>query len=131
MDKEVKEEKTTKKEKINIEEEKINSSEEKVNSNNEEKRCKKCNNILSENDKYCFICGTKQENEKPKEIDKKVNVKTIFLPIVIFIILIFIVYSVFFVIRYLDNSTDNIDRSNKSVTVNDTGIADAVEKVYD
>ena len=45
--------------------------------------------------------------------------------------MIFIVYSVFFVIRYLDNSTDNIDRSNKSVTVNDTGIADAVEKVYD
>ena len=129
--KEVKEEKTTKKEKKKIEEEKINSSEEKVNSNNEEKRCKKCNNILSKNDKYCFICGAKQENEKPKEIDKKVNAKTIFLPIVIFIILIFIVYSVFFVIRYLDNSTDNIDRSNKSVTVNDTGIADAVEKVYD
>ena len=120
MDKEVK--------KISEEENK-----EKLTENNikEEKRCKKCNNVLSQNDKYCFICGAKQEEGKPKKIDKKVNGKTIFLPIIILIILLFLVYSVFFVIRYLDNSTDNIDRSNKSVTVNDTGIADAVEKVYD
>lgn len=130
MDKEVKKVSEEKEKQKKISENKSTESSE-VNSTSFEKRCKKCNNILSDKDKFCFICGAKQEEDKPKKTYKKPNAKNIILPIVIFAILLLISLLVFSVFKYLDNSTDNIDRTNKSVTVDDTGIADAVEKVYD
>ena len=107
---------------------------ENINNDSQEKRCKKCNNILSSNDEFCFICGAKQEDDKPKKTCKQKNKKSIILPAIIIIsiiALLLISLLVFSAFKYLDNSTDNIDRTNKNVTINDTGIADAVEKVYD
>ena len=107
---------------------------ENINNDSQEKRCKKCNNILSSNDEFCFICGAKQEDDKPKKTCKQKNKKSIILPAIIIIsiiALLLISLIVFSAFKYLDNSTDNIDRTNKNVTINDTGIADAVEKVYD
>ena len=107
---------------------------ENINNNSQEKRCKKCNNILSSNDEFCFICGAKQEDDKPKKTCNQGNKKNITLfaiIIVSIIILLLILLLAFSAFKYLDNSTDNIDRTNKNITINDTGIADAVEKVYD
>ena len=112
-----------------------NKEQEHVTQNpNKEKRCIKCNNLLSENDKFCFICGTNQETKKsPKEkikikTPKDKNMKQL---IILIVIIIIGIWATLFLVSYIDNSKNNINTSNKSVTVDDTGIADAVEKVYD
>lgn len=99
---------------------------------NKEKRCIKCNNLLSEDDKFCFICGTNQETKRmPKEKIKTPSNKNMKSLIVLIVIIIIGIWATLFLISYLDNSQNNINTSNKNVTVDDTGIADAVEKVYD
>ena len=99
---------------------------------NKEKRCIKCNNLLSEDDKFCFICGTNQETKRmPKEKIKTPSNKNMKSLIILIVIIIIGIWATLFLISYLDNSQNNINTSNKNVTVDDTGIADAVEKVYD
>ena len=105
----------------------------KVNEENKlvkkDKRCIKCNNLLSENDKYCFICGTNQDEKKGlNKAKKNINIVPI---IIIIIVVVLAFWGTLFLINFFDNSTNNVNTGNKNVTVNDTGIADAVEKVYD
>ena len=115
---------------------KNNDKENKENKVNEEnklvkkdKRCIKCNNLLSENDKYCFICGTNQDEKKGlNKAKKNINIVPI---IIIIIVVVLAFWGTLFLINFFDNSTNNVNTGNKNVTINDTGIADAVEKVYD
>ena len=105
----------------------------KVNEENKlvkkDKRCIKCNNLLSENDKYCFICGTNQDEKKElNKAKKNINIVPI---IIIIIVVVLAFWGTLFLINFFDNSTNNVNTGNKNVTINDTGIADAVEKVYD
>lgn len=97
-----------------------------------ERRCVKCNNVLSEKDKFCYICGTDQTvksivSEKPTNK----NWTSVIIPVMILVIFALSLAFVLSAIRYFDNGKDNINYSNKNVTVTDNGIADAVEKVYD
>ena len=115
---------------------KNNDKENKENKVNEEnklvkkdKRCIKCNNLLSENDKYCFICGTNQDEKKGLNKAKK-NINIVHI-IIIIIVVVLAFWGTLFLINFFDNSTNNVNTGNKNVTINDTGIADAVEKVYD
>ena len=103
---------------------------------NREKRCIKCNNLLKDNDKYCIICGTDQTNpgkvKKEKKIKKKVELKPIQLVIIASVITLVVCMVLSFgLYMYLNDRNGNIDTSNKNVTIDDTGIADAVSKVYD
>lgn len=106
--------------------------------NTKEKRCIKCNNLLSSNDKFCFICGTEQTTGKSvnsskkssKNTNNKIN-KSILSVVVIIVVLLLGLWVTLFIVNYIDNTEDNVDTSNKNVTIDDTGIADAVEKVYD
>ena len=96
-----------------------------------EKRCIKCNNLISTKDKFCYICGadqTKVPVVKPKKKQSSFGVLNLFL--VLLLLLIFFAGALF-IWRYFDSSSNHINYSNKRVTVDDTGIADAVEKVYD
>ncbi len=122
-------EKNVKNEKGNV------NKKEKSKEVNKEKRCIKCNNLLSDSDKFCFICGTDQENGrvivKPEIVkDKKSNKSFIYI-IILIIVIVILLWSTLFIINYLDNTENNINTSNKNVTIDDTGIADSVEKVYD
>lgn len=103
---------------------------------NREKRCIKCNNLLKDNDKYCIICGTDQTNpgkvKKEKKPKKKVELKPIQLVIIASVITLVVCMVLSFgLYMYLNDRNGNIDTSNKNVTIDDTGIADAVSKVYD
>ncbi len=125
--KEIKKEKNTKAKNDDIAEEENSNKSETV-----KRRCIKCNNLLSENEKFCFICGTNQEDTSGKKSNNSKKEKNNYFPIMaLFITLLVCMFITFIFIRYIDNSTDNIDKSNKNVTVTDNGIADAVEKVYD
>lgn len=103
---------------------------------NREKRCIKCNNLLKDNDKYCIICGTDQTNpgkvKKEKKPKKKVELKPIQLVIIASVITLVVCMVLSFgLYMYLNDRNGNIDTSNRNVTIDDTGIADAVSKVYD
>lgn len=103
---------------------------------NREKRCIKCNNLLKDNDKYCIICGTDQTNpgkvKKEKKPKKKVELKPIQLVIIASVITLVVCMVLSFgLYMYLNDRNGNVDTSNKNVTIDDTGIADAVSKVYD
>ncbi len=103
---------------------------------NREKRCIKCNNLLKDNDKYCIICGTDQTNpgkvKKEKKPKKKVELKPIQLVIIASVITLVVCMVLSFgLYMCLNDRNGNIDTSNKNVTIDDTGIADAVSKVYD
>lgn len=96
------------------------------------RRCIKCNNLISENDKYCFICGADQTMVQTNKTNNKNkgNFSVLRFFLVIIILLGFFAGSLY-IWRYFENSSNNINYSNKKVTIDDTGIADAVEKVYD
>ena len=106
-----------------------------------ERRCIKCNNLLSKDDKFCFICGSSQDGKtkknNKKEKIKKINSngnndnKRIVSIIILVVVLLLGFWITLFIINYFDNSTNNVNTSNKNVTIDDTGIADAVSKVYD
>ena len=102
----------------------------------EEKRCIKCNNLLKDNDRFCTICGTDQTSGKTKLKKEKKKEKKVLKPVELIIIssvitLLICLVLCFFLYKYLDFNDGNINTSNKNVTVDDTGIADAVDKVYD
>lgn len=117
---------------------KVEESSSETSDNTKEKRCIKCNNLLSSNDKFCFICGTEQTTGKSvnsskkssKNTNNKIN-KSILSVVVIIVVLLLGLWVTLFIVNYIDNTEDNVDTSNKNVTIDDTGIADAVEKVYD
>lgn len=140
MEKEVKKDEKSKKDiNLNNEESKVKDngvkSKEKPLDNVKERRCIKCNNLLSSSDKFCFICGTDQESKKStKDKVSKSNMnknKNILSIVIIIVVVLFGLWVTLFVVNYIDNSKDNVNTSNKNVTIDDTGIADAVEKVYD
>ena len=118
--------------------EKVEESSSDTIDSTKEKRCIKCNNLLSSNDKFCFICGTDQTTGKSvkssrkvsKNVNSKIN-KNILSVVVIIVVLLLGLWVTLFIVNYIDNTEDNVDTSNKNVTIDDTGIADAVEKVYD
>ena len=97
-----------------------------------EKRCIKCNNLISENDRYCFICGTDQTkvNSIKTNNKNKINFSILKFLLALLLLMGFFAGSLY-IWRYFDNSSNNINYSNKKITIDDTGIADAVEKVYD
>lgn len=115
---------------------KLKNDETNEKETNREKRCIKCNNLLKDNDKYCIICGTDQTNpgklKKEKKPKKKVELKPIQLVIIASVITLVVCMVLSFgLYMYLNDRNGNIDTSNKNVTIDDTGIADAVSKVYD
>ena len=104
--------------------------------------CQKCGHELKDKSIYCTNCGTKQEIVKKEEIKEETNeVKTKkshgFLKFLLALILFFLGFALaLYLIKNYDllnlsnnNQNDGIIYSNKNVTVDDTGIADAVEKV--
>ena len=112
--------------KENIKEADVVSTDKAIN----EKRCIKCNNILLDSDDYCYICGANQRvvRKNKKEKNSSNSLLYVFIFLLLFLMCFMFCYSVY---KYFDNGHDNINYSNRSVTVDDTGIADAVEKVYD
>lgn len=104
-------------------------------------RCYKCRSIVNENDKFCTGCGEKLDKEKliieqPKEKKKGIKepkkriLKLIVTIIVTAISAVLLTLGTLYVYdNYLTNN--NINSFNKNVKIDDTGIADAVEKVYD
>lgn len=114
-----------------------NSNEKKdLNIKDKPKTCNFCGKNLKKQDKFCTNCG-KDVNLKPiiKEVKtKKTNTKdvsvkkfVILSSIITFVMCLTLTLVLFYV---LDDDTV-INTSNKNVTVDDTGIADAVSKVYD
>lgn len=96
-----------------------------------EKNCKKCGSPIAEGDTFCFKCGWNQEMDLPaKKEKKKKGFSVIKLFFSLLLILAFFAGGLY-IWRYFENSENHINYSNKKVTIDDTGIADAVEKVYD
>ena len=98
------------------------------------KRCIKCKNIINERDKFCTYCGSKQiETVKTTIVnDKKKNTNKTVLVVIITVLstIILMIGCLYLHDNYIKDS-HVINTSNKNVTVDDTGIAEAVEKVYD
>ena len=91
-------------------------------------KCKSCGKNMSINNIYCTYCGNRQNDSNIKIVKKSHPI----LNMLAFLLFFLIGFGVcFFTFRYLDDTTDNINYSNKSVTIDDTGIADSVEKIYD
>jgi len=117
--------------------EKVSLNEEKgtLEVNTLEKRCIKCNSLIDSSNKYCTVCGANNTvNLKPKKKKnkKKIDFKTYQLVVLSSVITLIICLGLSFgLILYLNENDVSIDTSNKNVTIDDTGIADAVEKVYD
>lgn len=101
----------------------------------ETKKCLKCQTENDINNMFCLKCGTKfndKKKEKKREKEKKrkkILDKNVVIPIIsLFIgaLLMFLIISL-----YNPNLIQNVTKIEKDVTVTDTGIADAVEKIYD
>jgi len=109
--------------------------------------CKNCGELNNEDSKFCINCGEKLEEQKviiehiieePKEVkkakrqNKKKNnnlIELITVSLITFIVTLggcFIVY-----VLFNEPITNEIIKEHRNVTITDTGIADAVEKVYD
>ena len=95
-----------------------------------EKRCIKCNNLISEKDQFCYICGSDQ-TKIPVVKEKKESSFSILRLFIALVLLLAFFAGGLYIWRYFDSSSNHINYSNKKVTIDDTGIADAVEKVYD
>lgn len=110
-------------------------------------KCPNCNESISKGDLFCPTCGTKV-NEIKEEANtvervvlrevprKKSSIGTIFLTSLITILLCiggaYLAYKYYFEDKITFSSTPtNIDNSNTLVTIEDSGIAEAVSKVYD
>ena len=101
-----------------------------------ERRCVKCDSLLKENNRFCTVCGADQSKTFLKKKQKKEKSKLKLKPahiilITSFVTLIVCLLTSFGLYMYLNQRDGNINTSNKNVTIDDTGIADAVEKVYD
>ncbi len=97
------------------------------------KECIKCGEIIPAEDIFCYICGTDQTKplvvkETKTTNNSGINVLKLFVSLLL--ILLFFAGGLY-IWRQFDNSSNNINYSNKKVTIDDTGIADAVEKIYD
>lgn len=110
---------------------------EKIDSNEEVnvslKKCIKCNNVMGENNKFCTFCGTNNDI-RIKPVREKEPKKLETYQLVILTSLITLVLTIglcYGLVRYLNENEVTINTGNKNVTINDTGIADAVDKVYD
>ena len=74
----------------------------------------------------------REKKEKPiKEIKPKRNGNNFILPIVLFFVGAALMYLLIYYVLPLGKPSTTINRSEKEVTINDKGIADAVEKLYD
>lgn len=96
--------------------------------------CNKCGKQIRKNDKFCINCGAKIDQEKLKkqvtDNSKKSN-NSIGLVIITSIITALLTISLLYVYDNYIKDTNVIDSSNKNVTINDNGIANSVDKVYD
>ena len=120
----------------------------KENKNIEQKKvqkerrvCPVCNSVIKDGNKFCVTCGAKvpkqsKAKEKIVELKEKKSGKnlspaeTIIITTLITLVVCFI-FGVCF-IKYIYNTDDShINTSNRNITIDDTGIADAVEKIYD
>lgn len=121
--KEQKEEEIVKDSKINVD---------NNNDNNDQIRCVKCGSLLNKDNKFCVNCGFDQNTViKKKKREKNKGIKSYHIIISCVITLFISVFSTILILYFIDDNSINIDTSNKNVTITDTGIADAVEKVYD
>ena len=94
-------------------------------------KCVKCGATISKGDEFCIKCGHKQSEPIPVKVEKpKSSFSVLKLFVSLLLILLFFA-GILFMWRYFQNSENNINYGNKNVTIDDTGIADAVEKVYD
>ncbi len=110
-------------------------------------KCPKCDNTISRDDLFCPTCGSKVNDikEEEKQVErvivrevprKKSNFGTIFLTSLITFLLcagaLYLSYEYYFKDKISFNTNPAvIDNTNKNVTIEDTGIAEAVGKVYD
>ena len=128
-------------------ENKNNDNDKIIENNNEERKAKKetnakvcsfCGEKLRSSDRFCTKCG-KDVNLKPIKIEEKpkeektpksVSMKqfVVFSSIITFVMCAILT---FVLVNVLDGENTIINTSNKNVTVDDTGIADSVSKVYD
>lgn len=109
--------------------------------------CRNCGELNSSDAKFCINCGEKLEEQKviiepiieekeeikkPKKSKKKKNnnlIELITVSLITFIVTLggcFIVY-----VLFNEPITNEIIKEHRNVTITDTGIADAVEKIYD
>lgn len=97
----------------------------------EKSKCIKCGTEISKNDVFCIKCGWDQNKPVPVKKEKQKSNFSILRFFIVLVLLLLFFTSGLYIWRYYQNSENNINYSNKNVTINDTGIADAVEKVYD
>ncbi len=99
----------------------------------ETKTCIKCGETIPKEDIFCYVCGTDQT--KPLVIKETKTSSSSGINILKLFIALLLILAAFgaglYIWRYFDNSSNNINYSNKKITIDDTGIADAVEKIYD
>ena len=100
-----------------------------------EEKKKICSNCKTENEEkaiFCTNCGTslnKKKKHKKVVLPKiKIN-KNILIPIITLILGAIIMFGL--ISLYNPTLISNVTKVEKDVTVTDTGIADAVEKIYD
>lgn len=102
--------------------------------------CKKCHEVNESDAKYCVKCGKKLDveqildakiEEKTKEKKNNSN-NTLYFVLTAFITFVVTVGACFiFYILYTSKTPTEIIKEQRNVTITDTGIASAVEKVYD
>lgn len=113
-------------------------------------KCPKCENNISKDDLFCPTCGAKVNDikEEVKQVERvvvkevprqKSNIGTIVLTsLVTFLLCVggaYLGYKYYLEDKISFNNNGNneivIDNTNKNVTIEDTGLAEAVGKVYD
>lgn len=116
-----------------MENEKLEKIDSNLENNTSEKRCIKCNNVMGNDNKFCTVCGTNNDIKiKPVKENQNKKPKTYQLVILSSLITLVLTLGLCYgLVRYLNENEVTINTGNKNVTINDTGIADAVDKVYD
>ncbi len=94
------------------------------------KKCIKCGSDISTKDVFCYKCGWDQNKEVKLESNSRKSFSVFKFFISLVLLLAFFTGGLY-IWRYFENSESHINYSNKKITVDDTGIADAVEKIYD
>ena len=95
------------------------------------KKCIKCGSDISSKDTFCYRCGWDQSKEVKIVEEKSKKGFSVFKFFISLLLLLVFFAGGLYIWRYFEESENHINYSNKKVTVDDTGIADAVEKVYD